>query len=230
MARKQKRYHYIYKTTCSITGRYYIGMHSTDKLEDEYIGSGRLLWLSINKYGRENHHREILEFAQNRQALKNREQQLVNEDVLKDPMCMNLMRGGEGGFISVDQQRNRSKAGGEKRAQKLKTDSFFNTEVIQKMTIAQKNRVINGTLNTWKDNYSWVGKKHTTETKKKMSESHKDRNTGELNSQYGTIWITNGTDNKKIKNSETIPTDWKNGRTIKRKSTQVVYEACLENK
>lgn len=31
MARRQKKYHYIYKTTCTVNGKYYIGMHSTEK-------------------------------------------------------------------------------------------------------------------------------------------------------------------------------------------------------
>lgn len=34
---ERRKYHYIYKTTCLITNRYYIGMHSTDNLEDGYI-------------------------------------------------------------------------------------------------------------------------------------------------------------------------------------------------
>ena len=42
---------FIYKTTNLINGKYYIGMHSTDNLEDVYIGSGKRLWFSIKNYG-----------------------------------------------------------------------------------------------------------------------------------------------------------------------------------
>jgi hypothetical protein len=44
----------------------------------------------------------ILEFFSDRSSLVEREKQLVNESLLKDPMCMNMCVGGEGGFISVD--------------------------------------------------------------------------------------------------------------------------------
>lgn len=45
----------------------------------------------------------------------------------------------------------------------------------------------------------------------------KDRNhqKGENNSQYGTCWITNGIEVKKIKKSELLPNDWFYGRTLK---------------
>ena len=68
-----RKYHYIYKTTCIITNRFYIGMHSTDNLQDGYIGSGKRLYYSIKKYGKENHTCEILEFLPDRLSLKNRE-------------------------------------------------------------------------------------------------------------------------------------------------------------
>ena len=73
-------------------------MHSTSNLEDGYLGSGKILKRSLNRYGIENHTKEILEFLPNRISLKEREMNLVNEDLLHDPLCMNLKTGGEGGF------------------------------------------------------------------------------------------------------------------------------------
>ena len=70
MPRKEKKYHFIYKTTNLLSGKYYIGMHSTDNLGDGYLGSGKRLRYSINKYGEENHNREILEFVDSRKELK----------------------------------------------------------------------------------------------------------------------------------------------------------------
>lgn len=62
---RQKQYHFIYKTTCLVTGRYYVGMHSTDNLDDGYLGSGKLLGYSVAKHGKENHKREIVEVCSN---------------------------------------------------------------------------------------------------------------------------------------------------------------------
>lgn len=91
---KNKKYHIIYKTTCNVTGKWYIGMHSTDNLEDGYQGSGTHLWFSIRKHGKEAHTTEILEHCIDRASLILREKELVNEDTLKQAMCMNLMMGG----------------------------------------------------------------------------------------------------------------------------------------
>ena len=75
MARKPHKYHYIYKTTCKVNGKFYIGMHSTSNLEDGYIGSGKRLWNSIRKHGKENHECEILEWLPDRSSLKEREKE-----------------------------------------------------------------------------------------------------------------------------------------------------------
>ena len=111
MAGKQKKYHYIYKTINLINGKYYIGMHSTDNLEDGYIGSGKRLWNSIKIFGKHNFKCEILEMLPDRSSLKERERELVNEDVLKDKMCLNLQPGGGGGFVDEDHKKKFQKSG-----------------------------------------------------------------------------------------------------------------------
>lgn len=94
----QRKFHYIYKITRNDgSGKYYIGMHSTDDLEDGYFGSGTLLWHSIKKHGKEKHVMEVLEYLPNRTSLRLREKELVNEELLRDPLCMNIKKGGDGG-------------------------------------------------------------------------------------------------------------------------------------
>ena len=99
MPRKQKQYHYIYKTTNVLTNKFYVGMHSTDNLEDGYIGSGKRLWYSIRKYGKENHKCEILEFLSSREELKNREAEIVNEDFVKSPTTDDMEKGNAGSWL-----------------------------------------------------------------------------------------------------------------------------------
>lgn len=53
---------------------------------------------------------------------------------------------------------------------------------------------------------------HSEATKQKM---RKSKNVGERNSQFGTICYPNGTSNKKIKSSDTIPIGWTKGRVTK---------------
>jgi hypothetical protein len=89
----RRKYHYIYKII-RFDGRYYIGMHSADDLEDGYFGSGVRIQRSILRHGRDKHVKEILEFLPSRKELNEREAQLVTEELLGDPMCMNLVVGG----------------------------------------------------------------------------------------------------------------------------------------
>jgi hypothetical protein len=73
-------------------------MHSTDNLEDGYMGSGKALKFSIKRYGKENHRVEILEIVENRELLAERERAIVTLSKVKNGKCMNLKVGGIGGF------------------------------------------------------------------------------------------------------------------------------------
>lgn len=96
----KRKFHYIYQITRTDgSGKFYIGMHSTDNLNDGYFGSGKLLWASIKKHGKEIHTKEIIEFLPTREELKNRERQLVSEELIANPLCMNLQIGGYGGNL-----------------------------------------------------------------------------------------------------------------------------------
>ncbi len=208
MPRKEKKYHYIYKTTCKVTGRYYIGMHSTDNLEDGYLGSGKRLWNSLNHYGKENHFKEILEFLPDRSSLKRREKEIVTTELIGESQCMNLVIGGEGGFISLSGCTKGGIIASAIIKNRLKNDVEFAKKY--KQTFIEN---VKKSHKAKKYNYNtFEGKRHSEDTKKLMSELKVGYGLGSTNSQYGTIWITNGSKNKKIKKEDRIPKDWYKGR------------------
>ena len=61
-----------------------------------------------------------------------------------------------------------------------------------------------------------LGKSHTSETKNKISEKLKLAQAGNKNSQFGTMWITNEVESKKILKTDLIPEGWRKGRKIKK--------------
>lgn len=179
-------YYFIYKTTCLITNSYYIGAHQTSNLEDNYLGSGKILNLSIKKYGIENHIREILEYCIDKEHLYDREREIVNVDLLKDNNCLNIKLGGSGGFdsgyitvkdkdnnkfrVSINDPRyinkelipfhtgmKRSKQTIEKIKNSSKKRPSISEETREKMKLSQKNKII------------------TSDTKQKLSISSKKR-------------------------------------------------------
>lgn len=179
----QRKFHYIYKITRNDgSGKYYIGMHSTDDLEDGYFGSGQLLWKSIKKYGRDIHSMEILEFLPSRRELKTRERELVNEEIVNDPLCMNLKLGGEGGgkFWSEEHQRKCAQAAANKR-KGVELSSAWRANISASMI---------GTAN-FKHSPRFTGKICSESHRAKIAEKNKTM-VGEKNSQFGTCWVTNG--------------------------------------
>ena len=189
-------------------------MHSTDNLEDGYIGSGKQLWRSINKHGKDNHDTEILETLPDRSSLKEREKHIVSAEFIKDKMCMNLMVGGEGGFISEEQQARRSAAGGKKAAIVLK-ELRKNPEWVENQRAALSRGMVKAIKEGRHSPPDWNGKSHSVETILKMKESKKGHGIGSTNSQFGKCWITNENESKKIMKGDQIPEGWRLGRKIK---------------
>jgi hypothetical protein len=211
MPRQQKQYHFIYKTTCLITNKFYVGMHSTNNLDDGYLGSGKRLGYSLNKHGRENHQIERIEFFEIRKDLKNREIELVNEALLHDPLCMNLKIGGEGGFSNEEHRKKCTIAG-------LKSQ-WNNPEYIKWHKDRQAKRF--SELNKNKpENWGMKNKKHSEKTKEQWRKAHKGKHNhvGENNSMYGIRWIIKNNEVKKIKKEDLnfwLNQGWKPGRKNK---------------
>jgi hypothetical protein len=207
---KFKKFHYLYKTTNLINNKFYIGIHSTNNLDDGYLGSGKKLKYSIKKYGKENFKLEIIEFFENRELLVEKEKQIINDELLQNLDCMNLKYGGDGGAQPPNIQRKWIDAGKSAYLKKLSTDPKFKEKCLNKLKNGTKRAHKEGKYRY--DNFK--GKKHTTESKEKMSELKKNKGLGTDNSQFGTMWITNGIINKKIKKENIIPNGWKKGRNI----------------
>ncbi len=90
-------YHYLYKITNKINGKYYYGVHNTNNLEDGYMGSGYKLIRAQNKYGMDNFEKQIIEFFDTSEQAFSKEAEVVNEDMLRDKNCYNIVLGGRGG-------------------------------------------------------------------------------------------------------------------------------------
>lgn len=90
------QYHFTYKITNLLNGKYYYGVHNTDDLNDGYLGSGKLLKVAIKKYGRQNFKREILEFFDSNEAAFLAESKLVTREVVSDRNTYNVTLGGYG--------------------------------------------------------------------------------------------------------------------------------------
>jgi hypothetical protein len=91
----KKKYNYFYKIVNKINGHFYYGIHSTDDLNDGYMGSGSRLHTAYKKYGVENFYKEILRFFDSRKEATEYEAEVVNEELVYCDDCYNVARGGE---------------------------------------------------------------------------------------------------------------------------------------
>lgn len=188
-------------------------MHSTTNLKDGYIGSGTNLRFAIRKYGSSNFKFEIIEWCSDRNELIKKEKEILDENFINDPNCYNIKPGGTGGFKDKNHQFKCSQAAGIKHRKMLESDPDYRKKISISRIESNKKNHKNGTLKSIQEIYSWTGKKHKEETKNKISEKNSINQKGEKNSQFATKWITNGYENKKIKNTEPLPLNWRYGIT-----------------
>lgn len=218
----------IYKTTNLINGKIYIGKHKTQDLDDNYLGSGKVLTYAINKHGENNFTKEYLFIFDNEEDMNNKELELVNESFIKEDTNYNIKLGGEGGWDYINNREDAAyyrKRATDKYVELMKDDDFRNN-FIQAIKDEYASRCKDKKLLQNKKNSealkeyykfndgAFKGKKHTEETKELM---RKPKNVGKDNSQYGKMWIYSLEEkiSKRISKNEAIPEGWYKGRKMK---------------
>jgi hypothetical protein len=105
MATFAKQFNYVYKITNRLNGMEYIGVHSTDNLNDGYFGSGKYLQQAIKEIGRDSFLKEIITIFDTREEAFQLEEQIVNKEYLKTGENYNLCCGGGRGIRTNKKSR-----------------------------------------------------------------------------------------------------------------------------
>lgn len=188
------RYHFVYRTNCIKTGKYYLGMHSTNDLNDGYLGSGIRLKASIQKYGFDKHTREIFEWCANRELLEKREAEIITEERLNDPSCLNIAYGGQGGKIVEFTHEHRRKISeslvGNQRSKKKRTN-----ETKKKISEARKGKSRPKFSDEWRQNISEAAKKRFKSSSERDKISQKMREKWK-NGKYRTMMLNKRSHNE----------------------------------
>lgn len=146
--------HYIYITTNLINGKQYIGQHFGE-IDDAYIGSGSALKRAIEKYGKENFTKEILEICTDYDSMNFAERKWIEKfDAVNNEKFYNIA---DGGFNS-NPCAGMSKAAQEARKKKL-------SEAVK----GEKNYFYG--KHFYNEDHPMYGKNHSEESKEKMRQA-----------------------------------------------------------
>lgn len=233
-------YGYIYKTVNMVNGKIYVGQHKSSRFNERYLGSGKLLWDSINKYGIDNFRVEVLEEVYGgKKNLDDRERYWINAlNSNNKNIGYNIKLGGQGGDITeylndkeyIDHCK---KFSGVRNGMYGKHHSEESKRRISEAVRGKNNPMygisLSGNLNGMYGKHhseetrnkirdSKLGSKLSEETKQRMKESHDPNN--KPPSCNGKVFINNG-----IRSIVIDPNDldkylsegWKRGRKSNKK-------------
>lgn len=166
-----KTYNYIYKITNQINGKIYIGKHSTDNLDDGYMGSGILICKAEKKYGLENFTKEYLAFCDTEEKLNWFEKFYIKKFNARQ-VGYNLTDGGDGILGIKHTEETRKKMSESQKANYIKENhpnfgKHLSEETKEKLSEAKKGK-IRSEETKQKISDAMKGKHHSEDTKQKM--------------------------------------------------------------
>ena len=96
------KYYIVYKITNLCNHKIYVGIHKTDNLNDNYMGSGTNIMRAIKKYGVSNFKKEYIHIFDNENDMYKMESILVDKEFIKRHDTYNIKEGGNGGWQYVN--------------------------------------------------------------------------------------------------------------------------------
>jgi hypothetical protein len=184
-------YHTVYKTVNTINGHYYIGKHSTNNINDDYLGSGKILINAVNKYGNDVFEKHIIAIFDNEQDAYNFEHQYLLEHLDKKE-CYNIVEGGRGWTAEEAKKASLKSKNSEKWKIYIESDKHKEMASIAGKEGAKIN----------KENQTGM-----------FSFTYEQRSIWSSENNGDRMWITDGVEDKRILSDENIPDGWYNGRT-----------------
>jgi len=182
--------HVVYKTINKINCKYYIGVHSTSDINDDYLGCGhwrgRKIYSSIKspilaafkKYGDDNFEKEILFIFENRDDALKKEKELIDID---DINCYNARSGGDNNYIYTQKAKLKMSIKAKRRSKRL----LLQTNILKEFSKNRKGKTYTeiygegrGKEISLKQSKSLSGRKCSAEHKLKMSLNRKGRDCG----------------------------------------------------
>jgi group I intron endonuclease len=183
-------YHIVYKTTNTVNGKYYIGLHSTVNIEDDYLGCGHWRGRKIcdinlspilnafKKYGDDSFIKEILFIFETREEALTKEHELVN---IADKMCYNARAGGGSNYNYTDQAKQKMSESAKERSKRILTQTNILIEYSKWKTGKTYTEIYGeekGKEVSLKSSRSLTGRKLSDTHKRKMSENRKGKDCG----------------------------------------------------
>lgn len=161
------KYCFVYKVTNQLNNKCYVGYHITKNLGDGYLGSGTYIKRAVEKIGKDNFTRTILEHCSTDNVLE-REQYWIKKLNVRSPNGYNLTDGGDGSLGRILSEETKRKIG------KKSKGRIPSKETRLKMSKAQKGKKLSKE-SIRKRTESRKGLTYSDESKKKISESQKKR-------------------------------------------------------
>lgn len=181
--------HYVYKITNLKNGMFYIGKHSSNKIDDDYMGSGKLIQRAIAKHGIENFKKEILKHFESAEEALEYERSLVTPAIVERKDTYNLTMGGHGSWHHINSNDELQKSAASKAAKVMNIKKWLNADYVERHRLRSIERFKQlhaiGVLKP----PSFEGRKHTLDSKQRIGNANSKHQTGTGNSNFGNVWI-----------------------------------------